>query len=144
MLHSEGCITVLDFWTSLGAFLCGCTIHATVLVSYVYKKEYMCKVLCVSVCTNEWMCVTYLCMCVCVPGFRVQPGVGGPGAREAVVIVEAGWRAEDSIAALGRLSAVGRAALICHEHRQTPLSTSKTLTWLSTCEATPGLMFCNC
>lgn len=77
------------------------------------------------------MCVMYtsvLCVCACDPGSRVQPGVGGLGAREAVVIVDAGCRAEDSIAALGWLSAVGRATLICHRHRQTPPSTDKTLT----------------
>lgn len=85
-----------------------------------------------------------VCLCVCVQGSRVLVVVGSPEAREAVVIVEAGWRAEDSIAALGRLSAVGRAMLICHQHRQTPLNTDKTLTWLTTCEATQALMFCNC
>lgn len=70
-----------------------------------------------------------VCLCVCVcPGSRELAAVGGPGAREAAVIVEAGRRAEDSITALGWLSAVGRAALICHQRRQTPLSTDKTLT----------------
>lgn len=28
-------------------------------------------------------------VCVCVPGSRVKAGIGGPGARKAVVIVEA-------------------------------------------------------
>lgn len=69
-----------------------------------------------------YLCVRSLCV------QAVLAGVRGPGATEAAVIVEAGRRAEDSIAALGRLSAVGRAALICHQRRHTPLSTNKTLT----------------
>lgn len=85
----------------------------------MYTPEFFCKLI--------HMCNVFVCAhSLWVQG--VQAGVRGPGAREAAVIVEAGRRAEDSIAALGRLSAVGRAALICHQRRHTPLSTNKTLT----------------
>lgn len=101
-------------------------MHAAVFVLCLYEKEYMCQGL--RACFYKGIYVCHVSQCECVPGSRVQASVGGPGAREVVVIVEAGCRAEDSIAALGRLSAVGRATLICHQHRQTALGTFKTLT----------------